>query len=119
MPSILDKYKLNQETFEGAVAVGRTPSQILAMFNVTSREMDDFCKKTYGRGDFKLIYEWVRQCTVDEYLHCVRELGLMGIPSALGIIDKAIQKDEAQSTVKIVFEAGLPLEGDDDKENDG
>jgi hypothetical protein len=118
MASILDKYTLNQETFEGAIAVGRTPSQMLAMFNVTSREMDEFCEKTYGRGDFKLIYEWVRQCTVDEYLQCVKELGLRGNPSALGIIDRAIQKDEAQSTVKIEFVADMPEAGDDDKEDD-
>lgn len=119
MASILDKYTLNQETFEGAIAVGRTPSQMLAMFNVTSREMDEFCEKTYGKGrNFKLIYEWVRQGTVYEYLQCVKELGLRGNPSALGIIDRAIQKDEAQSTVKIEFVADMPEAGDDDKEDD-
>ncbi len=117
MASILQDYELTIERFEGAIAVGRTTSQILAMFNKTTREMDEWCLKNYGHR-FLLIYEWVRQCTIDEYLHCVHELGLRGNPSALGIIDKAIQKDEASQTVKIEFLTQLPEENEEDKEDD-
>lgn len=118
MASILEEYGLTVEKFEGAIAVGRLPNQILTMFNKTAREMDEWCKANYGH-DFKLIYEWVRQCTVEHYLQCVHEMGMRGNPSALGIIDKAIQKDEAMSTVKIEFVTRLPAEGEKDKEDDG
>ena len=117
MASILDEYQLSKEKFEGAIAVGRMPNQILTMFNKTGKEMDEWCIENYGR-DFKLIYEWVRQCTVEKYLHCVHELGMHGNPSALGIIDRAIQKDESMNTVKIEFVTSLPTENEKDKEND-
>ena len=117
MESILDKYELTVERFEGAVAVGRTTSQILAMFNKTTKEMDEWCLENYGHR-FLFIYEWVRQCTIDEYLHCIHDLGMRGNPSALGIIDRAIQKDEASQTVKIEFLTQLPEENEEDKEDD-
>lgn len=116
--SILSQYELSIETFEAAIAVGRTPSQILLMFNTTTRKMDEWCRANYNGHDFKLVYEWVRQCTVEQYLHCVHDLGLGGNPSALGIIDKAIQKDESMSTVKIEFVTNLPTETDKDKLDD-
>ena len=117
MASILGEYTLTVEKFEGAIAVGRMPNQILVMFNKTSKEMDEWCMENYHH-DFKLTYEWVRQCTVDTYLHCVHELGLRGNPSALGIIDKAIQKDESMNTVKIEFVTSLPKENEEDKLNE-
>ena len=120
MESILNKYELTVERFEGAIAIGRTTSQILTMFNMSSRDMDKWCLENYGHN-FLLIYEWIRQCTIDEYLHCVHDLGMRGNPSALGIIDKAIQKDEASQTVKIEFVTNLPEENEEDKidEEDG
>ena len=119
MASILDSYKLTIERFEGAIAVGRTSAQILTMFNMTAKEMDNWCAKNYEGHNFKMVYEWVRQCTVETYLHCVHDLGMRGNPSALGIIDRAIQKDESMNTVKIVFNAnGMCAETDEDKLND-
>ena len=118
MGSILDNYKLTIERFEGAIAVGRMPAQILLMFQKTSAEMDAWCAENYQGHNFKTVYEWIRQCTVETYLHCVHDLGMRGNPSALGIIDRAIQKDESMNTVKIVFNAGLPAETDEDKLND-
>lgn len=118
MASILREYELTVEKFEGAIAVGRLPNQILTMFNKTAKEMDEWCMKEYGH-DFKLIYEWVRQCTVEHYLQCVHEMGMHGNPSALGIIDRAIQRDESMSTVKIEFVTQLPAEGERDKLDDG
>lgn len=116
--SILNDYKLTVERLEGAIAVGRSKSQILAMFHVTPAEMDSFCQENYNGHGFPDIYEWVRQCTVDEYLQAVYDLGMRGNPSALGIIDRAIQKDESAATTKIVF-AGLPgKESDEDKRVD-
>lgn len=117
--SILDRYELTVERFEAAIAVGRTRSQMLSMFHKTVEEMDKWCRETYGH-DFKTVEEWVRQCTIDEYLHLVRDLGIGGNASALAIIDKAIQKDESASTVAIRFVAsGVKPTGDDDKEDDG
>lgn len=116
--SILDEYELTVERFEGAIAVGRLPGQILVMFNKTSKEMDEWCAKNYNGHTFKLVYEWVRQCTVERYLQCVHDMGMQGNPSALNIIDKAIQRDEASSTVKIEFVQNVPVVGDDDKEED-
>lgn len=110
----MNKYELTVERFEGAIAVGRTTSQVLAMFNISNRDMDKWCLENYGYN-FLLIYEWIRQCTIDEYLHCVHDLGMRGNPSALGIIDKAIQKDEASQTVKIEFVTNLPEENEEDK----
>ena len=118
MSSILDRYELNIETFEGAIAVGRNPNQILTMFNKTAKEMDEFCKENYKGHDFKFAYEWVRQCTVEHYLHCVHDMGMGGNPSALGIIDRAIQKDESMNTVKIEFVTALPREDEKDKLDD-
>lgn len=119
MASILDEYELTVEKFEGAIAVGRMPSQILLMFNKTSREMDAWCAENYQGHNFKTVYEWVRQCTVETYLHCVHSLGMRGNPSALGIIDRAIQKDESMNTVKIVFNAnGMSMETEEDKLDD-
>ena len=43
---------------------------------------------------------------------------MRGNPSALGIIDRAIQKDEASQTVKIEFLTQLPEENEEDKEDD-
>ena len=116
--SILDDYELTIERFEGAIAVGRTPQQILTMFNKSQKEMDEWCALNYKGRDYKLIYEWVRQCTVEMYLHAVHDLGMRGNPSALGIIDKAIQKDESMNTVKIEFVTNLPQENEKDKMND-
>ena len=118
MGSILDNYELTVERFEGAIAVGRMQNQILLMFNKTAKEMDEWVAANYCGRDFKTIYEWIRQCTIDEYLHCVHDLGMRGNPSALGIIDRAIQKDEAMSTVKIEFVTNVPVETEKDKEND-
>ena len=117
MSSILDEYKLTIEKFEGAIAVGRMQNQILLMFRISSKDMDAWCMENYGH-DFKTTYEWIRQCTVDTYLHCVHELGLRGNPSALGIIDRAIQKDESMNTVKIEFVTSLPKENEEDKLNE-
>lgn len=118
MASILERYELTVEKFEGAISVGRLPNQILTMFNKTNKEMDDWCKENYNGHDFKLVYEWIRQCTVETYLQAVHELGMHGNPSALGIIDKAIQKDDSMSTVKIEFVTNVPVENEEDKLND-
>ena len=118
MSSILEEYELTVERFEGAIAVGRLPNQVLRMFNKSSREMDEWCAEHYNGHNFQFAYEWVRQCTVERYLQCVHDLGMRGNPSALAIIDKAIQRDESMSTVKIEFVTKLPEEGQEDKEDD-
>lgn len=119
MASITEQYTLNRDTFEAAIAVGRLPHQMLAQFNVTEKEMDEFCLKNYGRN-FKLVHEWVRQCTIDEWLHTLKLMGVKGNPTAMQIVDKAIQKDESMGMVKIVFDQGsVKQETEEDKMDDG
>lgn len=118
MASILDEYTLDIENFEGAIAVGMSPSQLLTMFQKTSREMDEWCVSNYGK-DFKYVYEVVRQLTLNAYFNTVRDLGFRGNPSALAIINNAIQRLDSGSTIKIVFDnKAVGLENEEDKLND-
>lgn len=118
MRSILEDYALTVDRLEAAIAVGRSRAQILAMFNKTPAELDEFCLREYGHP-FRLVHEWVRQCTIERYLEAVHDMGMRGNPSALGIIDRAIQKDESMSATRIVFVSSLPGEGDEEKRDDG
>ena len=117
--SILDDYKITVEKFEGAIAVGMSASQILTMFQMNPREMDNWCKENYNGKDFKYVYELIRQISLKEYFDCVKELGFRGNPSALAIINNAIQRLDGGSTIKIVFDNnGVEPESEEDKLND-
>lgn len=118
MASILDNYQLTIEKFEGAIAVGRNMQQILTMFRKTSQEMDEWCQENYG-GNYRYVYEVVKQMTLNEYFEAIKELGFRGNPGALNIINNAIQNLDGDNTIKIVFENGsVNNESDEDKLND-
>lgn len=118
MASILDNYQLTIEKFEGAIAVGRNMQQILTMFRKTSQEMDEWCQENYG-GNYRYVYEVVKQMTLNEYFEAIKELGFRGNPGALNIINNAIKNLDGDNTIKIVFENGsVNNENDEDKLND-
>ena len=119
MASILDDYKLTVEKFEGAIAVGRNMHQICLMFQKTTKEMDEWCKENYNGANFAYVYEVVKQMTLNEYFEMMKELGYRGNPSAMAIINAAIQNLDAGNTLKIVFEnGGVQEETEEDKLNE-
>lgn len=116
MNSILDKYILNKDNFEGAIAVGAKPQEILTMFQKTGTEMDVWCGENYGIASFHTVWECVRQAAYVEFMQCVKALGERGNPSALGIISKAINEhNDADKVVQIVFKNNLKEETEEDK----
>ena len=116
MASILDEYQLTVEKFEGAIAVGMNMQQILTMFEKTGKEMDEWCAENYHGKNFMYVYELVRQLTLKEYFDVMRTLGYRGNPSALAIINNAIQRLDSGNTIKIVFEnGGVEPESEEDK----
>ena len=115
--SILDEVVLDKFNFEGAIAVGMTKAQILTMFHVNSGDMDRWCMENYKGLNFSTVFEIVKQCCYKEFLNTVKELGYRGNPSALNIINNAINEQAANNVVKIVFDNnGLGLENEKDKE---
>lgn len=118
MASILDTTQLSKETFEGAIAVGMTTAQILTMFGKTGAEMCKWCGENYGIPQFSVVYDMVKQACYLEFLTTVKALGYRGNPSALNIINNAINSAAADSTVKIVFENKVALEQEEDKKDD-
>ena len=119
MASILDEYQLTIEKFEGAVAVGRNMQQICTMFQKTHKEMDEWCKENYNGANFQYVYEVVKQLTLNEYFEMMKELGFRGNPSAMAIINNAIQNLEGGNTLRIVFEnGGVREETEEDKLNE-
>ena len=119
MASILDEYELTVEKFESTIAVGMNMQQILTIFQMTGAEMDKWCQEHYNGCRFARVYEVIRQMTLKEYFDVMKELGYRGNPSALAIINTAIQKLDAGNTIKIVFEnGGVKEENEEDKLND-
>lgn len=117
MSSILDEVKLDVENFEGAIAIGMKRAEILTMFDVNESEMDKWCLEQYGKK-FDIVYAIIKQCTYKEFLDTVRNLGFRGNPSALNIINQAINDKSQNSVVKIVFDNNVPTEEEEEKEND-
>lgn len=114
--SILNETQLDIDNFEGAIAVGIKPAALLVMFNATGKEMDEWCVENYGRN-FATTFEMVKQCAYKEFLTTVKTLGYRGNPSALNIINQAINDNAASNVVKIVFDNNVSIEGEDDKED--
>ena len=114
--SILDEIQLDKYNFEGAIAVGMTKSQIMTMFHTNSRDMDHWCMENYRGLNFDTVFEMVKQCCYKEFLDTVKSLGYRGNPSALNIINNAINEQAANNVVKIVFDnKGIEVETEDDK----
>lgn len=119
MASILDEVVLNIENFEGAIAVGMSKAAIQTMFHKTSREMDEWCVANYHGLNFSTVWEMVKQCAYKEFLDTVKGLGYRGNPSALNIINNAINEQAGNNVVKIVFDNNKILpESEEDKDNE-
>lgn len=114
MSSILDDTVLDKENFEGAIAVGMSKAAICTMFGKTGAEMDHWCMENYRGLNFSTVWEMVKQCAYKEFLGVVKELGYRGNPSALNIINAAINENAASNVTKIVFASDLKTS--DDKE---
>ena len=119
MASLLDEYTLTVEKFEGCIAHGMTMQQILTIFQKNGKEMDEWCAENYKGHNFKYVYEVLRQMTLDTFFEAMQELGYRGNPSALAIINNAIQRLDGGNTIKIVFDnKSVEPESEEDKLND-
>lgn len=116
--SILDNIKLNKTRLEGYVACGMKSSEILTIFRVSNEEMNTWCEKEYGM-DWKTAFELIRQATRGIYLDAVMDLGVKGNPTALSIIDKVVNNDNADETSGVVFNVNVKVETDNDKQCGG
>ena len=113
--SILDNIKLNKGRVEGYVACGLKSGEILTAFNISSVDMDKWCMEEYGMP-WRTVFELLRQVTRGEYLDVVRDLGLKGNPTALSIVDKVINGDNADEASGMIFNVNVKVESADDKE---
>lgn len=115
--SLLDKYQLCKDKFELVIGVGMSRKQVLTIFRVTEKEMNDWCMAEYG-FNFGVIYDVLRQMAYSDFLDVVKILGLRGNPSALNILNQSLNSLAATQTVKIVFGNDVPTESEEDSEND-
>ena len=114
--SILDGISLNKARFEGYIACGLKKNEILTALNITAPEMDKWCEENYNGHNFNTVFEMIRQLTRGEYLDAVRDLGLKGNPTALSIIDRVVNNDNADETSGMVFNVNVKVESDNDKQ---
>jgi len=113
--SILDKLTLNKTRVEGYIACGMKSSEILTIYHISGAEMDKWCEQEYGMN-WKTAFELLRQATRGEYLDMVRDMGLKGNPTALAIVDKVINGDNADETSGMIFNVNVKVESADDKQ---
>ena len=113
--SILDKLTLNKTRVEGYIACGLKSGEILTIYKKTAVEMDQWCNENYGMP-WKDVFEIVRQATRGDYLDKVMDLGIKGNPTALSIVDKVINGDNADETTGMVFNVNVKVESADDKQ---
>ena len=115
--SLLDKYKLCKDKFELVVGVGMSKRQVLSIFRKTEAEMDKWCLEEYG-CNLAAAFDMIRQMAYSEFLETVSILGARGNPSALNIMNQALNSLAATQTTRIVFGNDVPAEGEEDKSND-
>ena len=113
--SILDDIQLNKGRVEGYVACGMKSSEILTIFRLSAVEMDKWCIEEYGMS-WKDAFELIRQATRGEYLDAVKDLGIKGNPTALSIVDRVINGDNADETSGVVFNVNVKVESENDKQ---
>ena len=113
--SILDNIKLNKGRVEGYIACGMKSGEILTVFHISAIDMDKWCMEEYGMP-WKDAFEMIRQATRGEYLDAVKDLGIKGNPTALSIVDKVINGDNAEETNGMIFNVNVKVETDNDKE---
>jgi len=116
--SIIDRFPLTKETFEDKViGIGTRMDVVLTIFRKTKEEMNDWCQENYGL-DFKTTYELLKQMTYAEWKECLKQLGIRGNPTAMGIIQERLAEDLEESTNGIVFNVNVKVEDSDAKSCD-
>ena len=113
--SVLDNISLNKGRVEGYIACGLKSSEITTAFHVSNVEMDEWCMKEYGMP-WKDVFELLRQVFRGEYLDMVYELGIKGNPTALSIVDRVINNENADENTGMIFNVNVKVESNDDKE---
>ena len=116
--SIIEGIKINKGRLEGYISVGMKKAEILSAFNMATVDMNNWCMENYGMN-FDTVFEVVRQVARGEYLDCLKELGVRGNPTAMSIIDKFVNNDDAGGNSGISFNVNVKMENSDDKKCDG
>lgn len=113
--SILDDYReLTVAMFEKLACLGSSKTEIMTIFRKTGTEMDRWCRENYDGLPFNTVYEMVRQAGYRQFLDIVEELGYRGNPTALGIINQALDAHAKESVTKIVFGGSVEKETEED-----
>ena len=127
--SLLDEYSLNKAKFEGVVGLGASKSEVLKLFSVSLSpedlgksadfaKLDRWCQDNYNGMDFATVYDLIQAMTVKKFEDAMLELGVRGNPSAIAIMNEVIRKKENNGIVQVNFVNSLPLESEEDKEDD-
>lgn len=114
--SLLDKYKLDKDKFELVIGVGMSKRQVCTIFRKSEKELDDWCREEYG-CNLAAAFEMIRQMAYSDFLETVALLGARGNPSALNIMNQALNSLAATQTTRIVFGNDVPAEEEEDAED--
>lgn len=126
--SLLDEFALTKEKFETVVGLGSPKAEVLKIFSIalspetygegaTMAMLDKWCLENYNLP-FGTVYDLLQSVTVKKFEDCMLELGLRGNPSAIGIMNEVIRKKESNGVVQVNFVNSLPLESEEDKEDE-
>lgn len=107
--SLLDEYQLTRENFERCIVNCLKMPQLLIIFRVTQKEMDDWCLKEYGTN-FQTTYEVLRQIAVEKFANTLGYLSMRGNNTAMNIIDRMMNDVQQDKVVKVVFDNKLKEE---------
>ena len=110
--SLLDEYQLNQENFEKCIVNCLKMPQLLIIFRVTQKEMDEWCLKEYG-NNFQTTFEVLRQIAVEKFANTLGHLSIRGNNTAINIIDRMMNDAQQDKVVKVVFDNKLQAETED------
>ena len=140
--SLLDGFTLTKAKFEGVIGLGATQAEVRRMFCVPAlryvgkdtngldvidycatngNEIDGilnkWCMENYGLP-YNSMYYLIQEMTVKEFEDAMMELGVRGNPSAIAIMNEVVRKKENNGIVQVNFVNSMPLETEDDKEDD-
>lgn len=127
--SLLNEIALTKSNFEGYVGLGRSKKEVLEVFSLAlSPEdlgasadyalLDKWCKENYNGLGFDHVYALIQAATLKRFEEAMTELGVRGNPSAIAIMNEVIRKKENSGIVQVNFVNTLPLETEEDKEDD-
>ena len=85
---------------------------------VAMKDLDEWVRDNYNGMPFDTAYELIQTMTCKKFEEAMLEIGLRGNSSAISIMNEVIRKKEDSGIVKVVFENNLPLESEEDKEDD-